>query len=142
MIRITTVILTVFVSVSAAWAETAPAEANAPVSAAHVDVINDAQEASAQQMRGIWYSLSVATTESGRMAVIQYAMKKYYFSPIQAEALIEVVQSARLRGQLIAQVATRLTHKSGVDRLLRLMPDGPARDALLKATTDRLVAAS
>ena len=142
MKRFTTAFCTLLLLSSAAWADASTDSAELGVSSAMDVRIPARSEASAKEMGGIWYSLKVSSTEEGRVAVIQYAAKRYYFSPIQAEALIEVVQSNGLRAQLIEQMIPRLTDAKGMSRLFKMMPDGPARDAVRNALSPTLAAAS
>ena len=52
------------------------------------------------------------------------------------------MQSNGLRAQLIAQIIPRLTDAKGMNRLFKMMPDGPARDAVRNALAPTLAAAS
>lgn len=142
MKRFTTALCTLLILTSTAWAETGMNSVDTEVKTSTSDRIPARSEASAKQMRGIWYSLKVSATEAGRVAVIEYAAKRYFFSPIQAEALIEVVQNHGLRAQLISRMAPRLTDANGMNRLFKMMPDGPARDAVRNALLPTLAAAS
>ena len=96
------------------------------------------QAASPDQMQGIWYSVKVAQDDEQRVRIIAAVARQYHFSPIQAEALIQVVFDSEARAELIHLYADRLTNQNGVTRLLNLVPEGRVR----KQLTNRLVARS
>ena len=98
----------------------------------------DNTAATPDQMQGIWYSLNVADDDEQRVIVIASVARQYYFSPIQAEALIQVVFDGEARAELVHLYADRLTQVSGVKRLMSLVPEGRVRDNL----TSRLAARS
>ena len=111
-------------------ASAAPNPRTAPVTVAHT-------AASQDQMQGIWYSLNVADDDEERVRVIASVARQYYFSPIQAEALIQVVFDGEARAELVHLYADRLTTVSGVKRLMTLVPEGRVRDNLASRLAGR-----
>ena len=97
----------------------------------------DNQAATQDQMQGIWYSLSVAENDEQRVRVIASVARQYHFSPIQAEALIQVVFNGEARAELVHLYADRLTQGDGVKRLLTLVPEGRVRNNLANRLAKR-----
>jgi hypothetical protein len=91
--------------------------------------LNEPTEATPSQMAGIWYSLGVAQNDAGRIAVIKYAAKKYFFRALQVTALVEVVTDPVQRADLVVAMHARLTNPDQAERLLELLPEGALRQS-------------
>jgi hypothetical protein len=79
-------------------------------------------EATPQEMSGIWYSLKTAQSDAGRVAILKYAAKKYFFRALQVTALVEVIGDETERADAIATLQARLTNPEQVERLTELLP--------------------
>ena len=85
-------------------------------------IVNEPTEATPQEMSGIWYSLKTAQSDAGRVAILKYAAKKYFFRALQVTALVEVIGDATERADAIATLQARLTNPGQVERLTELLP--------------------
>jgi len=93
----------------------------------HDNFIQDRNEATPQQMAGIWYSLKAVKSEEGRVSVLRYVAQKYWLRTVQARALVEMIVSEDDRADLLVAIYPRLTNPDRFETLLTLLPDANLR---------------